>query len=112
MNVLEKLAAINRQLLGATEMSKVLESLMAAALEISGAENGFLILKAEEDAPGPLPGYRVAVAKNISESDLNTPDHAPSLSAVQEAMKTGEPVVTDNALQDPRFERSKSVKQQ
>jgi len=112
MSVLEKLAAINRQLLGTTEMSQVLENLLAAAVEISSAESGFLVVRSEEESGGVLPGYRVAAAKNLAQPDLSAPDHAPSLSAVQEAMSTGEPVVTDNALQDPRFERSKSVKQQ
>src|SRR6185295_9684464 len=82
--------------------------LMDAALELSGAKNGLLLLKAESEE-GPLPGYRVVTAKNLSQSDLGTESFTVSLSAVREAAETGNPVVTDNALQDPRFQKSKSV---
>lgn len=108
MNVLEKLSAISRDLLRADDMDRVLKSLMDAALEISGAENGFLVLKSDEDG-GPLPGFSVAVARNIAKENLAREEHAISFSAVREAMEKEEPVVTDNALQDPRFQKARSV---
>ncbi len=89
-------------------MQKVLKRLMDAAIEISQAKNGLLLLKSEAD-DGPIPGYSVVVAKNLSQSDLEKDDFVVSLSAVKEATETGEAVVTDNALQDPRFKQSKSV---
>jgi len=108
MNILEKLSAINRQLLQTDDMEKVLKGLMDAAIEISQAKNGLLLLKSEGDE-GPIPGYSVVVSKNISKNDLEKDDFVVSLSAVKEAMEGGETVVTDNALQDPRFKGSKSV---
>jgi transcriptional regulator with GAF, ATPase, and Fis domain len=108
MNILEKLSGLNRQLLQTDDMNAVLKNLLDAALEISGARNGLLLLKDESDG-GPLPGFGVVTAKNLSQSDLGKDDFVVSLSAVKEAAETGEPVVTDNALQDPRFRKSKSV---
>jgi transcriptional regulator with GAF, ATPase, and Fis domain len=112
MNVLEKLSAINRSLLTEDDMERVLKRLMDAAVEISGAKNGLLLLKGEgegEGEDGPVPGYSVVTAKNLSGKDLEKDEFVVSLSAVKEAVETGEPVVTDNALQDPRFKASKSV---
>src|SRR5262249_53606445 len=40
---------------------------------------------------------------------LSTDEYRFSLSAVQQAMQTGEPVITDNALSDSRFTKAKSV---
>jgi transcriptional regulator with GAF, ATPase, and Fis domain len=108
MDILRKLSVINRQLLQTDDMEAVFKSLMDAALEISGAKNGLLLLKTETEE-GPLPGYRVVTSKNLSQSDLGTESFTVSLSAVREAAETGKAVVTDNALQDPRFQKSKSV---
>jgi len=108
MNILEKLSAINRQLLRTDDMDKVLKSLMDAAIEISQAKNGLLLLKSDAE-DGPTPGYSVVVSKNISKNDLEKEEFVVSLSAVKEAAESGEAVVTDNALQDPRFKGSKSV---
>ena len=108
MNILERLSAIHRQLLRTNDMGAVLKSLMDAALEISGAKNGLLLLR-NDGSGGPLDGYGVVVARNLSQEDLGKDEFRVSLSAVREAMETGEAVVTDNALQDPRFQKSKSV---
>jgi transcriptional regulator with GAF, ATPase, and Fis domain len=108
MNFLEKLSTIHRELLRTEDMEKVFKNLMDSALEISEAKNGLLLLK-DESAEGLLPGYRVATARNLSQEDLGRNDFAVSLSAVKEASETGETVVTDDALQDPRFQKSKSV---
>lgn len=108
MNILEKLSALNRQLLQTDDMNVVFKGLMDAALEISGAKNGLLLLR-DEASEGPVSGYKVVMARNLSHEDLGKDDFTVSLSAVKEASETGEPVVTDNALQDPRFQKSKSV---
>lgn len=108
MNVIEHLSAISRDLIRENNMDRVLLRLMDAAIEISGAENGFLLLKSEL-SEGPIPGFSVVVARNIKKEMIERLDFALSLSAIRQAMETGEPVVTDNALTDPRFSQAKSV---
>lgn len=109
MNILESLSAVSRDLLRETDMEKVLSRLMDAVLALSRAENGFLLLKREGDA-GPIPGFSVVVARNLKKEDLARAEFAVSLSAIRQAMETGEPAVTDNALTDPRFSQAKSVR--
>ncbi len=108
VSILEDLADLNRELLEETDMDALLKRLMDKALEIAKAENGFLVLKAENEA-GPLPGFRLAVARNMSKKALEKEEYLPSLSAVKRAMQTGLPFVTDNAVADPVFKNAKSV---
>lgn len=108
MQLLEKLSAISRELLQEDEMERVLKKLMSAAMEISRAENGFLLLRSEEGG-GPISGFSVVVAQNINKEMLSREDFAVSRSAIHQAMELGRPVVTDNALSDPRFSQAKSV---
>ncbi|KAB2838664.1 sigma-54-dependent Fis family transcriptional regulator, partial [bacterium] len=108
MQILESLATISRELLMEDDMDRVLKHLMDAAMRLSAAENGFLVLRSEE-TEGPIPGFSVVVARNVAKEALESQDFAFSLSAIREAMEKGQPVVTDNALQDPRFSQAKSV---
>jgi len=108
MQILESLALISRELLLEDDMDRVLKNLMDAAMRLSGAENGFLVLRSE-DSEGPIPGFSVVVARNVAKEALESKEFAFSLSAIRQAMESGQPVVTDNALQDPRFSQAKSV---
>jgi len=108
VGILDDLTEINRELLEETDMNRLLKRLMDRALELAKAENGFLVLKSDAMV-GPLPGFTVAVARNISKKALEKEEFRPSLTAVKRAMQTGLPVVTDNAVEDPLFREAKSV---
>jgi transcriptional regulator with GAF, ATPase, and Fis domain/Tfp pilus assembly protein PilF len=106
--VLSSLTKLNEELLAADDIPGVLERLMDAAMALSRAESGFLVLRSE--APdGPIPGFEVAVARNVAKQDLQTDTYTFSLSAVRRALQTGEAVVTDNAVLDPLFREARSV---
>ncbi|HEX5037790.1 MAG TPA: sigma-54-dependent Fis family transcriptional regulator, partial [bacterium] len=107
-DILEIFSQINRDLLAEEDMGRVLERLMDAAMRLAGAESGFLVLRSHV-SEGPFPGFEVAVARNMTKEDLQTDLYAFSLSAVKRALALGEPVVTDNALEDVRFKDAKSV---
>jgi len=107
-DVLTSLTRLNQALLAADQVPGVLEKLMDAAMELAKAENGFLVLRSE-DSDGPLPGFDVAVARNVEKKELQTDLYTFSLSAVRRAVQTGEPVVTDNAVLDPDFREARSV---
>ncbi|HSA58213.1 MAG TPA: sigma 54-interacting transcriptional regulator [bacterium] len=105
-----RLAELERELLRETDMDIVLRRLMDSAMELARAQHGFLLLRADEPEPeSPVPGFTVAVARNLNRESLKSSEHVLSLSVVHRAMETGEPVATDNALQDPRFRDAKSV---
>ncbi|HEX5038342.1 MAG TPA: sigma 54-interacting transcriptional regulator [bacterium] len=106
--VLPILMELNQSLLKEDDMQRVLERLMDSAMRIAGAENGFLVLRS--DVPnGPIPGFDIAVARNVAKEDLGTDLYSFSLSAVRRALQTGDAVVTDNAMIDPAFREAKSV---
>jgi len=105
-----RLAELERELVRETDMDIVLRRLMDSAMELAHAQHGFLLIKTDEaDGDSPLPGFSIAVARNIDRRSLKSGEQVLSLSVVHRAMETGEPVATDNALQDPRFRDAKSV---
>lgn len=108
MDILEKVAQITKALLSTTNFDKLLVSLMDAAMELSKAEQGFLILRGDEE-DGPIPGYSIKVARNIGKEDMDKEDFKVSVSALKEAVDKGKLLVTDNALTDTRFAKAESV---
>jgi len=110
-SALPLLTSLNEDLLHEEDMHRVLNRLMDAAMRISGADCGFLVLRGGE-AGGPIPGFEIAVARNVAKQELQTDVYAFSLSAVRRALQTGRLVVTDNALVDPLFRDARSVQLQ
>ncbi|MFO1463831.1 MAG: sigma 54-interacting transcriptional regulator [bacterium] len=110
MDVLQKLTSITKELLGTNKLDQVLVKLMDYAMELSKADRGFLVIR-NPQSPGPIPGYEIKVARNVAKELIEKEDSSISLSAIREAMQSGEPLVTDNALQDSRFETAESVHQ-
>ncbi len=110
MDILQKVSVIMKEILSSKKIDDVLIRLMDAAMEFSRAERGFLVLKGDSEK-GPLAGFEVMVARNLAKEQIEREESALSLSAVREAMDKGEVMVTDNALQDVRFETAKSVHQ-
>ncbi len=110
MDILQRLTAITTELLGSNNLDQVLVKLMDAAMELSKADRGFLVIR-NPQSPGPIPGYEIKVARNVSKEMIEKQDSSISLSAIREAMQGGEALVTDNALQDSRFETAESVHQ-
>lgn len=108
MHALEKLNQITRELLESRDMDQVLVRLMDAAMDLSGAERGFLMLR-DAAASGPIPGYEMRVGRNLSREMLGDEDVGLSLSALQEAIRSGQILLSDNAKLDARFENSPSV---
>lgn len=113
-SVFERLKELNAELLQEDDMKRVLKRLMDSAVELSRAENGFLVVRAEvfglvEAASSPIPGFVVAASKNVRKQDIGRSEFAMSLTAVRQAIETGKPILTDNAQQDERFREANSV---
>jgi transcriptional regulator with GAF, ATPase, and Fis domain/tetratricopeptide (TPR) repeat protein len=100
---------INRQLAQKHQLKDILERMMDAAIELTGAERGFLLLKEEKAASSPLPGFAVKTARNLSHHTLSQDEFKLSLSAVRQAVEKGTPLLTRDAQTDSRLHSKTSV---
>jgi transcriptional regulator with GAF, ATPase, and Fis domain len=102
MRDLERLAEITKRLSAERDTQKLLDLIIDSAIELTGAARGFLILidgKAEE--------FRAA--RNIDEGNVAHPEFQVSHSVAQQVVRTGEPLLTDNAVDDPRLTSAASI---
>jgi serine/threonine-protein kinase PknK len=103
---LELLVDIFRRLNSSLKTEQVLERAMDAAIELSGAERGFVLLS---DAARGERRLRVAVARNVDREQLERSHLKFSRAIAEQVVATGEPVVTASAQTDDRFSGHESV---
>ncbi|MEM9191375.1 MAG: sigma 54-interacting transcriptional regulator [Myxococcota bacterium] len=104
---LERLIAINGKLAASLDFGEVLAFTMDAAIELTGAERGFVIL-----APGNAEtsaGLEVAIARNVDRERVESAYLKFSRSIAEEVIRTGEPMLTTDAFHDQRFADERSV---
>ncbi len=93
------------QLVNSTlQLEDLLEIVMDRAIAVTGAERGFLMLR--DETSGQL---HFAVARNMRRQDIEESAFQVSRSIVNRVAETAEPILTDNASQDPRFADSVSI---
>ncbi|KAB2838573.1 GAF domain-containing protein, partial [bacterium] len=102
---------INRRISERAGLEEILERVMDAAVELSGAERGFLLLKEDGAKQGALKGFRVKTARRLNREALEGEELKFSWTLVQEALRQGAPLLTDNAQADERFREARSVVQ-
>jgi signal transduction histidine kinase len=100
---LAALYQVSRALGSSLDLDETLLVVMRAAIRLTGAERGFLMLF---DESGELV-FRVAC--NAHGTALEEAQFEISRSVVREVAQTGTPVVTTNATKDPRFASQGSV---
>lgn len=101
--------AINRQIATKTDMVDILDRVIDAAIEITGAERGFVLLKDGKAGKSPLPGFEIKVARNLNRETLKTDAFELSLSLVKQSIDKSAYVLTDDAFSDPRFSDKRSI---
>ena len=102
-----RLAALYQvgQLLGTSlDLDEVLNQVMDAAIQLTDAERGFLILGKPGDEH-----LDVKISRNVSKDLLSEAEYKVSHTVIQAALSSGEGVVTTNAQEDPRFAGQDSV---
>jgi transcriptional regulator with GAF, ATPase, and Fis domain/tetratricopeptide (TPR) repeat protein len=97
-----RLLEIYRQINSELDQERLLALVMDTAVELTGAERGFLLLG---ERPETL---EVEVARNI---DPSGEQGAFSRSIAEQVFSSGEPVITVSARNDPRFSQIMSVHQ-
>lgn len=84
-------------------LNQVLEQVMDSLIALVQAERGFLVLREQR---GEL---RVRIARGIQHVNLEEEAFALSRTIVHQVIDSGEPVLTTNAQDDPRFRMETSI---
>lgn len=101
---LELLLHAGRVLSSSLDLQQVLDSLMDQAVEVLGAERGLILLR-EESSGQWVPRS----ARSLDVDTIVGDGFRFSRGVVDEVMRTCQPVVTSDALEDERFRESASV---
>lgn len=100
--VLDRLHAFSRKVLGDHPIEEVLEDLMDTAIELTGADKGFLILLEGES-------FRVEVARNGDGTTIVDAAGRISDTIVQRVVDERKPLIISDALRDERWKGAASV---
>jgi len=99
-----RLQNINKALAEERDERRLLALILDSAVELTGAERGFLLLTRVNRK-----GLRVEVARNFDQEEIKKPSYKISRSIAEEVARSGEAVVVTDAGQDERFLESMSV---
>jgi DNA-binding NtrC family response regulator/tetratricopeptide (TPR) repeat protein len=99
---LYRVLEFNKQLSSEPELGRLLEAILDAAVELTGAERGFLLM------PGP-DGLDAHAAREIGCGDARDPHEQFSRSIAESVLLDGEAVVTVDAAGDERFNEFISI---
>ena len=94
---------VNRRINSSLSVEQVLSHAMDAAIALTGAERGFLLLRDDNSE------VDVEVARNVDREHLGKAHAKFSRSIADEVIHTGEPLLTVDAGNDSRFADQKSV---
>src|SRR5258708_33835182 len=94
---LAKLYEVSRVIGSSLDLQTVLDQVMDAIIQLTGAERGFLMLL---DDDGNL---NVRVARNLDQATLESGDFSVSRTVTTRVLEDGQAIVTTNAQDDPRF---------
>jgi len=101
---LEALYEVSRALTSSLDLGEALLIVIDAAIRLTGAERGFLMLCDPDTGALDFRAARTAEHETIDESAFEV-----SRTVVTEVIHTGDPVVTLNAQKDPRFVDKTSI---
>jgi serine/threonine-protein kinase PknK len=103
---LRLLVDIFRRLNSSLKTEEVLQRAMDAAIELTGAERGFLLRVQTEAGRG---SFKVAVARNVDRERIEQSHAKFSRAIAEQVVQSGQAVVTACAQTDQRFEHNASV---
>ncbi len=97
------LASTTEAVNSSLDLDEVLQLVMDTIVRLTTAERGFLMLR---DVRGEM---TTRVARNWEQESLNPNEFAVSSTVIQRVIESGEPVLTTNAQEDPRFGGHESI---
>ncbi len=98
----QKLFQFSLSLLGKHDLEKLLDGLLDAVIDITGADKGFLLLTAGEHP-------RVAAARSMDQAPIKDPESLLSDSIVRRTIAERKPLIVADAFNDSAFNASESV---
>jgi signal transduction histidine kinase len=99
----EALYNVSRVIGSSLDIQTVLNQVMDAIIQLTGAERGFLMLR---DDDGDL---NVRAARNLDQKTIGGDDFKYSRTVANQVLDGGKAVVTTNAAEDPRFAGQASI---
>jgi adenylate cyclase len=105
-NNLVALIQVGQVVNSSLELNDVLRVVMDNIIGLSGAERGFLMLRENGSLNGKLV---IHIARNWEKESINDSESAISQTIIQRVITDGQPVVTTNAQEDPRFGSQESI---
>lgn len=99
----EALYNVSRMLGSSLDLQTVLDQVMDAIIQLTGAERGFLMLR---DDDGNL---QVKAARNFDQQNLDSGDFKYSRTVCNTVIDSAKPILTTNASEDPRFAGQASI---
>jgi adenylate cyclase len=102
-NKLLALADISRVVNSSLELSEVLQIVMDTIIRLTGAERGFLMLRDEQG------NFTTRTARNWEQESINDTELSVSRTLINRVVSEGQPVLTTNAQEDPRFGGQESI---
>ncbi len=99
----EALYNVSRVIGSSLELQTVLNQVMDAILQLTGAERGFMMLRDDDG------GLQVRAARNLDQQTIGGDEFKYSRTVANQVLDSGTPVVTTNAAEDPRFAGQASI---
>src|SRR5262249_1677390 len=100
-----RLQEVAKALVSEHDLDRLLSFIVDAAIEMTGAERGFLILVSQTSSDE----IAFKVARNMERGEVERPDRKISNTIANESIQTGGPVVTGDAAKDDRYSGASSV---
>lgn len=104
MSTYRTLFEIGKALIEETDLNKLLPMLMDKIIEQTHAERGMIIVQGDDEE------MRFETARHLSKSDVENPEFQVSKTIIAEVQRAGKCIVRKNALEDPHFDASKSIR--
>ncbi|NWF69787.1 MAG: GAF domain-containing protein [Chloroflexi bacterium] len=99
----EALYNVSRVIGSSLDLQTVLNQVMDAIIQLTGAERGFLMLRDDDG------GLQVRAARNFDQKTIGSDEFKYSRTVANQVLDSGKPVVTTNAAEDPRFSGQASI---
>jgi transcriptional regulator with GAF, ATPase, and Fis domain len=118
---LRKLNEFSEKLMTMRNIDELLEAMLDAVIDVTGAEKGLILLFDDKQVAPPPPSdgspaptseagkARIRAARNVRREAITDPNGAISDSIVQRVVETGKPIIVSDATTDAQFGSSESV---
>ncbi len=97
-----RLYAVSRSINSSLDLQTVLDQVMDALIELTGAERGILMLLQDGE-------LAIRAARNFDQETIDSDALTVSRTITRRVVETGQAMVTTNAQEDPRFAGTQSV---